>query len=98
MEIISFRFQDFLSAFIILFAVIDITGLTPIISITAKGTKYYRLESGSLFVGYIPRLSVYGEYDTQSVSSRYFFVCHCRRAGYLRDGHRDVARGGDFQE
>ena len=31
MEIISFRFQDFLSAFIILFAVIDITGLTPII-------------------------------------------------------------------
>jgi len=27
MEIISFRFQDFLSAFIILFAVIDITGL-----------------------------------------------------------------------
>ena len=61
MEIISFRFQDFLSAFIILFAVIDITGLTPI-------------------------------------SSRYFFVCHCRRAGYLRDGHRDVARGGDFQE
>ena len=29
--IISFRFQDFLSAFIILFAVIDITGLTPII-------------------------------------------------------------------
>ena len=41
----------------------------------AEGTKYYRLESGSLFVGYIPRLSVYGEYDTQSVSSRYFFVC-----------------------
>ena len=36
MEIISFRFQDFLSAFIILFAVIDITGLT----------HYYRYEAG----------------------------------------------------
>ena len=47
MEIISFRFQDFLSAFIILFAVIDITGLTPIIiDMKQKGTKYYRLESG----------------------------------------------------
>lgn len=31
MDILSFKFQDFLSAFIILFAVIDITGLTPII-------------------------------------------------------------------
>ena len=31
MDIMSFNFQDFLSAFIILFAVIDITGLTPII-------------------------------------------------------------------
>ena len=31
MDILSFNFQDFLSAFIILFAVIDITGLTPII-------------------------------------------------------------------
>ena len=37
MEIISFRFQDFLSAFIILFAVIDITGLTPIIDMKQKG-------------------------------------------------------------
>ena len=37
MEIISFRFQDFLSAFIILFAVIDITGLTIIIDMKQKG-------------------------------------------------------------
>lgn len=31
METLSFDFQDFLSAFIILFAIIDVTGLTPII-------------------------------------------------------------------
>ena len=30
-EVLSFNFRDFLSAFITLFAVIDITGLTPII-------------------------------------------------------------------
>ena len=96
MEIISFRFQDFLYYFVCCNRYNG--AYSYYYRYEAEGTKYYRLESGSLFVGYIPRLSVYGEYDTQSVSSRYFFVCHCRRASYLRDGHRDVARGGDFQE
>ena len=80
MEIISFRFQDFLSAFIILFAVIDITGLTPII-IDMK-------QKGQNIIAW--KAAVY------SLVTFLAFVCHCRRASYLRDGHRDAARGGDF--
>ena len=99
MEIISFRFQDFLSAFIILFAVIDITGLTPIIiDMKQKGQNIIAWKAAVYSLVTFLAFLFMGEYDTQSVSSRYFFVCHCRRAGYLRDGHRDVARGGDFQE
>lgn len=55
MEIISFRFQDFLSAFIILFAVIDITGLTPIIiDMKQKGQNIIAWKAAVYFVGYIP--------------------------------------------
>ena len=87
---IYFNFKEIISAFMVLFAVIDILGAIPIIiSLREKNQK---IEAGkAAIVSFVYREGIIG-----IIQCRYFFFCRCRSFGAFGFGGRDDLRCRDI--
>ena len=86
----EFSMRQFVSAFVVLFAVIDVLGSVPIIlKLKRKGKKIragkIALWSFLMFIGFF----YIGEFFLHLFK---LDVCDCRFAYYLRDGHGNDPR------
>ena len=91
---IYFSFKEIISAFMVLFAVIDILGAIPIIiSLREKNQK---IEAGKAAFFYISSLFVYRAGIIGIIQCRYFFFCRCRCFGVAGFSGRDDLRCRDI--
>ena len=83
---IYFSFKEIISAFMVLFAVIDILGAIPIIiSLREKNQK---IEAG--------KAAIYRAGIIGIIQCRYFFFCRCRCFGVAGFSGRDDLRCRDI--
>ena len=95
-NLLHFDIQEVISAFVVLFAVIDITGLVPIIidlkekgnEINAGKAAFYSLFSFIVFLFMGNMMLQLFHVD--------IFLCHCRFVSDFRNGYRDDFWRGDF--
>ena len=111
-NLLHFDIQEVISAFVVLFAVIDITGLVPIIidlkekgnEINAGKAAFYSLFSFIvfLFMGNMMLQLFHVDIESFAVAGAfacflmYIFLCHCRFVSDFRNGYRDDFWRGDF--
>ena len=89
--------QELASAFMVLFAVIDITGAVPIINdIQNKGHKISAIKAA--LASYILLVAFLWGWPTKLVQRGHFLVCRGRFSRDLRTGSRNDLRNPYFQK
>ena len=95
----NFNFQQILSAFIVLFAVIDIIGAIPIIiDLKDKGKDVNALKATLISFSIVIRVLLRRGYIAQAFPCGHRVVCRGRRFCDLPPIFRDDSRHRDFQE
>ena len=94
---IYFNFKEIISAFMVLFAVIDILGAIPIIiSLREKNQKIEAGKAAIVSFVILVAFFVYREGIIGIIQCRYFFFCRCRSFGAFGFGGRDDLRCRDI--
>lgn len=80
----GFNWQQMVSAFIVLFAVIDIIGSIPIIiNLKEKGKDVNAMKATVISFVLLIGFFYHGRYDAETLPCRYRIVCSCRCVCYL---------------
>lgn len=82
--------KEIFTAFMVLFAVIDITGSTPII-INLNATGKHVQSGKAALISYVVMIVFFicGRCSSATFQCRHFFVCYCRSHGAFGFGYRD---------